>query len=106
MDMLNYLPTELGEHLRSIDLVYAGVIALAFGLLTEGVVGVFLVPAIAAVVYIAAQAIIEPLLNHGAILTPQLDKAMAEQVLTLYVVFLVADTLVYAIKKAVTTIAN
>ena len=44
MDALNYLPTMFTEHLRGIDLVYAGVIAVVFGMLTERAVGVFVVP--------------------------------------------------------------
>jgi hypothetical protein len=106
MDALNYLPTMFTEHLRGIDLVYAGVIAVIFGMLTERAVGVFAVPLIAAGVYIAAQSTIMPLLNHGAIITPELDRQMFEQVVALYIFFLVADTAVYAVKKTIATITT
>ena len=103
MDALNYLPTMIIEHLRGIDLVYAGVIFLFFGLMTERAVGVIVVPLIAAAVYIAAQSTIAPLLHHGAIAAPEFDRAMLEQIVALYIFFLVADTAVYAVKKTVTT---
>lgn len=106
MDAVTGLLSTLMGNLRSIDPVYAGVIALFFGLLTSRVVGIFVLPAAAAAVYIAAQTILPPVFGHAAIVMPDFDKDMLKQVIMLYCVFLVADTAVFAVKSAVGLTSN
>jgi hypothetical protein len=95
----------LGD-LRGIDPVYAGVIALFFGLLTTRMLGIIMLPAAAAAVYIAAQTILPPVFGHAAIVLPEFDREMLQQLITLYFVFLVADTTVFVIKSAVGSVSR
>jgi hypothetical protein len=53
------------------------------------------------VVYVAALLVVPALLNGGSIAMPVLDKALAEKLIAFFVVFLVADLVVFAIKKLV-----
>jgi hypothetical protein len=106
MDVVTSFPTYFFNNLHSINLVYAGIIALFFGVATGGAVGVFFVPAIAAIVYIAARAVIPPLLNHAAIVTPVFDKVLLEQAITLYVAFFVAILVVFAVKRSIQAVTG
>jgi hypothetical protein len=80
---------------------YVAVIALFFGVVTSRVGGVFFVPVVAAVVYIAAQQVIPALLHHTEILVPAFNLALVQKLVALYIVFLVVDTIVFGIKKAI-----
>lgn len=86
------------------NIIYAGVIALLFGLATARFPGVIIMPVLAAIAYVAAQAVIPPLLHHGDIVMPAFDLALVKQLVALYVVFLVVDTVIFGIKKAVLAI--
>ena len=104
MDTLAGMVSVFFANLRGIDPVYAGVIALFFGLLTTRIIGVFVLPAVAAAVYIAAQAILPSLFGHAPVVALDFDKDMVELAITLYFVFLVANTTVFAIKSALGTV--
>lgn len=79
---------------------YAAVVALFFGIVTASRPGLIVVPVIAAVVYIAALALGPVVLSHATLVVPGFDVALAKELIAAYLVFLVADTIVYAIKKA------
>ncbi len=81
--------------------VYAAVIALFFGIVTASRPGVIVVPLVAAVIYIAALAVGPVVLHHAPLVVPGFDIALVKELIAAYIVFLVADTIVYAIKKAV-----
>ena len=80
---------------------YVAVIALFFGIVTSRAGGVFFVPVLAAVVYIAAQQVIPALMHHTEIVVPAFDVALLKKFVALYVVFLVLDTVVFGVKKAI-----
>jgi hypothetical protein len=82
-------------------IIYVGVIALFFGIVTARLPGVLFIPVLAAIVYIAAQQVIPPLLHHTEIAIPVFNLALAKLAVALYVVFLVLDTVVFGIKKAI-----
>lgn len=85
---------------------YVAVIALFFGIVTSRSGGVFFVPVLAAIVYIAAQQAIPALLHHKEIVAPAFDLALVKTVVALYVVFLVLDTVVFGVKKAVLAVID
>lgn len=101
MDVITSFPSYFQTDAQSISLLYAGIIALFFGLANASVAGLFVVSAFAAVVYIAAQAVVPPLISHTPIVMPVLDKVLLEQGLVLYVVFFAAILVVYIAKKSV-----
>jgi hypothetical protein len=108
MDVITSFPAYFFDYLHTVvampNIIYAGVIALLFGIMTARTPGVIFSPVIAAIVYIAALAVIPPLLAHTGIVAPAFDKALLEKGIALYVIFLVADTVVFGIKKAVMAI--
>lgn len=79
--------------------VYAAVVAFFFGLATISKPGLLLVPVVAAIVYIAALVVVPVALNHAKLIVPAIDLALARNLLAAYLVFLVADTLIYGAKK-------
>jgi hypothetical protein len=104
MDIITGLPAYLTgfvHHLDQYHLIQAGVIALFFGIATSSIAGVIIVPLIAAIVYIAADALIPPLLHHTTITAPVFDKALVQEAVALYILFLVAVAIVFAVKKAI-----
>ncbi len=101
MDVFTNFPTYLVADLHSINYLYAGIVAVIFGLLARRALGIILLPVLAAVVYIAALIVVPALLNGGSIAMPVLDKVLVEKLIAFYVVFLVADTVVFAIKKLI-----
>jgi len=82
-------------------LAYAVVIAVFFGIVTASKPGLIVVPVIAAIVYLAALTLVPVVVNHAPLVVPGFDIALARQVIAAYLIFLVADTIVYAVKKAV-----
>lgn len=78
---------------------YAVVIAVFFGIATASRPGLVIVPVIAAIVYIAALVLGPVLINNAKLIVPEFDVALAKQLLATYIVFLVADTVVYIVKK-------
>jgi hypothetical protein len=101
MDVFTTLPSHFMADAQSINLIYAGVIALFFGIANAGLAGLFVVPAIAAIVYIAAQAVIPPLVNHAPIVVPAIDKVLLGHGLVLYAVFFVAILVVFGVKRGI-----
>lgn len=105
MDIVTSFPAYFCSYVHTLyvmpNVIYAGVIALFFGIVTARLAGVFFVPVIATIVYIAAQAVIPAVINHAEIVVPAFDLALAKQAVALYVVFLVVDTVVFGIKKAI-----
>ncbi len=80
---------------------YAAVVALFFGLVTISRPGLLLVPVIAAIVYIAALTVGPVVISHAQLVVPGFDIALAKELFAAYLVFLVADTIIYVIKKCV-----
>lgn len=109
MDIITGLPAYLTgfvHHLDQYHMIQAGVIALFFGIAASSIAGVIIVPAIAAIVYIAADALIPPLMHHTTITMPVFDKALLQEFVALYVFFLVAVAIVFAIKKAIMSVTG
>lgn len=101
MDVITNFPTYFVADLHSINYLYAVIVALIFGLLARKAGGIILLPILASVIYVAAVMYVPTLLNGGAVAMPVFDKALAEKLIAFYVVFLVADTVVFAIKKLI-----
>jgi hypothetical protein len=101
MDVITNFPTYFVADLDSINYLYAGIVAVIFGLLARKTLGVILLPVVAAVIYLAAVMYVPLLLNGGAITMPALDKGLLERLISFYVVFLVADLVVFIIKKLI-----
>ena len=106
MDVITTFPTYFVAGLHQIDPIYGVIIALFFGIATATVVGVIISPILAAIVYIAAKAIIPPLIHHAALVMPAFDKALVKEGLVLYVAFLVAIAVVFAVKKAILSLRH
>jgi hypothetical protein len=87
-------------------LVYVAVIALFFGLITEKFVGVIVIPVLAVVIFIAAQAIGPVVMSRATLMFPVFDLAFVKLAVASYIVFLVLDTVVFAIKKLVGAIID
>ena len=94
------------HHLSTIQLIVGGVIALFFGVATGSVIGLFLAPILAAVVYIAADAVIPPLMHHTSFVMPVFDKTLLHEAIVLYVAFFVAILVVFVIKKAILAVTR
>jgi hypothetical protein len=80
---------------------YAAVVALFFGLATASRAGLVVIPLIAAIVFLAALVVGPYVISHAELVIPKFDSALAWQLLAAYVVFLVADTIVYIAKSVV-----
>ncbi len=107
MDIITSFPAHLTAFLHGLDhyhMIQGGIIALFFGVAVGSIAGVIIVPAIAAIVYIAADAVIPPLMHHTAIVMPVFNKALLQEGVTLYVAFLVAIVVVFVIKKVILSI--
>ena len=104
MDIITEFPKHLCDfvhHLNTIQLITGGVIALFFGVATGTIIGVLVAPILAALVYIAADAVIPALMNHTPFAMPAIDKALLHEAIFLYVAFLVVIVVVFVIKKAI-----
>jgi hypothetical protein len=109
MDIITGLPAYLQQFVHGLDhyhMIQAAVIALFFGIAASSIAGVIIVPVIAAIVYIAADAVIPPLLHHTAIAMPMFDKHMLQEALALYVFFLVAVAIIFVVKKLVLAVTG
>ncbi len=107
MDIITEFPKHFCDfvhYLNTIQLIQGGVIALFFGVATGTIVGLFVAPILAAVVYLAADAVIPPLLNHTPFIMPVFDKALLQEAVTLYVAFLAVIIVVFLVKKAILAI--
>jgi hypothetical protein len=104
MDIITDFPkhfVDFVHHLSTLQLIIGGVIALFFGVATGTIIGLFVAPILAAVLYIAADAVIPPLLHHTSLVMPAFDKALLHEAVTLYFAFLVAIAVVFVIKKVI-----
>ena len=109
MDILTDFPkhfVDFVHHLSTIQMIEGGVIALFFGTATGTIVGLFVAPILAAVLYIAAEAVIPPLLHHTSFAMPAFDKALLQEAITLYVLFLLAIAVVFVIKKVILAVTR
>ncbi len=110
MDIVTSFPAYFMDFVKTLEVApayyYVAVIALFFGIVTARAGGVFFVPVLAAVVYIAAQQVVPALIHHAEITVPVFDLALAKKVVALYVVFLVLDTVVFAVKKAILAVID
>lgn len=86
--------------------IYVAVIALFFGLITKQFAGVIVIPVLATAIFLAAQVIGPVLLSHAALTVPAFDLALAKTAVAAYIVFLVLDTVVFAIKKLILKIID
>ncbi|MGA7674767.1 MAG: hypothetical protein WCA78_06925 [Rhizomicrobium sp.] len=87
-------------HLDMLHMVIGGVIALLLGVATGTIIRLFVVPILAAVAYIAADAAIPMVLHHTAFVMPVFDKVLLYEAITLYVAFFMAIFVVFVIKNA------
>ncbi|MDE2135085.1 MAG: hypothetical protein KGM97_05350 [Alphaproteobacteria bacterium] len=102
MEIVSNLPkyiVDFVHHLGMLHMVMGVVIALFFGVATGSVIGLFLAPILAAIVYIAADAVVPSLMHHTPLVMPHFDKALLQEALALYVVFFVMILIVFAVKK-------
>jgi hypothetical protein len=109
MDIITDFPKHLCDfvhHLSTLQLIMGGVIALVIGVATGTIIGLFVAPIIAAVAYIAADAVIPPLLHHTPLVMPAFDKALLHEAITLYVAFFVVIVVVFVIKKAILAVTR
>jgi len=109
MDIITEFPKHFCDfmhHLNTIQMITGGVIALLLGVATGTVIGVLVAPILGAALYIAADAVIPPLLHHTSIAMPVFDKAMLKEAVVLYVAFLVVIVVVFAIKKAILAVTR
>jgi hypothetical protein len=90
-----------GVVLVSPNYIYAAVIALFFGLITKRAAGVFFIPVLATVVFLAALMIGPVVLKHEPLVYPTFDLDYAKHAGVYYVTFLVAGGVVFAIKKLI-----
>jgi hypothetical protein len=107
MDIITSFHTHFIDFLHHLDhyhMIQGAIIALFFGVVVGSLPGLIIVPVLAAIVYIAADAVIPPLMNHGHIVMPVFDKALLQEGVTLYVAFLVAIVVVFAVKKLILSI--
>lgn len=104
MDVIASFHAYFRDFLHGMDhyhLIQAALIALFFGIATASITGLFVVPVIAALVYIAADVVIPPLIHHAPIVMPAMNAALLKEGVALYLIMLIAMAVVFAIKKAV-----
>lgn len=110
MDMVTSFPAYFVGYVHTLiampTVIYVAVIALFFGLITDKLAGVIVHPAMAAVVFIASQVIAPVVTSHAEMVLPVFDAAFAKMAVALYIVFLVLDTVVFAVKKLVVKILD
>ena len=109
MDIINQFPThflDFVHHLTLMQHIVLGLVALFFGVATGTVIGLFLAPILATIVYIAADAVIPPLMNHTSFVMPAFDKALAHEAVFLYIAFFVAILIVFLVKKAILAVTR
>jgi len=109
MDIITHFHTNLLDfmhHLNTVQGIVLGIIALFFGISTGSVVGLFLAPLLGAIVYIAADHVIPPLMHHTSFVMPAFDKAMLNEAVILYVALFVAILVIFAVKKIILKITG
>ncbi len=99
MQLSNDLWGIVREGFDHIKLVQGLVIGILGGLMVSSVGGLFVVPLMAAIVYIAADAIIPAVTNHNNLVWPPIDSAFWHELLSLYVAFFVLIALIYVAKS-------
>ncbi|GAA0538165.1 hypothetical protein FHS83_003545 [Rhizomicrobium palustre] len=88
--------------LLSMPLVFCGaVVAVFFGLVTVSRAGLVLVPAVAAIVFTTLSVFVPNLIGHAPLSIPAFDVMLLRGLVAAYVVFLIADSVVFAVKKAI-----
>jgi len=95
----SYLVVFLHDVVTVPHVYYAVVVAVFFGLATVSRPGLLMVPLIAAIVYIASLALGPVLFYNGKLVVPGFDIGLAKELLAAYLLFLLADAIVFAIKK-------
>jgi hypothetical protein len=110
MDIVTSFPAYFVGYVHTLlvmpTVVYVAVIALFFGLITNKFAGVILIPVLATIIFIAAQVIGPVVTSRAALTVPAMDCAFAKMAVASYIVFLVLDTVVFAIKKLVVAILD
>lgn len=109
MDIITHLQTnflDFVHHLSTVQWIVVGIIALFFGMATGSAVGLFLAPLLGAIVYIAADHVIPPLMHHTSFVMPAFDKAMLHEAIFLYILFFVTILVIFAVKKIVLKITG
>ncbi len=87
-------------------IVYVGVIALFFGLVTKDFAGVIFTPVVAGLIFLAVQLVEPVVVKHAPLAFPALDLAFAKLAVAVYVVFLVLDLVVFLVKKVILKITG
>jgi len=110
MDVVTSFPAYFAGFVHTLPVfptyIYVAVIALFFGLAAERVGGVLFLPVLSAVVFVAALAVIPPLLANGDITVPAFDLDLAKKLVAAYAVFLVLGAVVFAVKKVLVAILD
>lgn len=110
MEIIQSFPAFFVGYVHSLPvmptIIYVAIIALFFGLITQRLAGVIIVPILATAIFIAAQIIMPVVLNHAVLAAPVFDLAFAKLAVAGYIVFLVLDTVVFAIKKLILKIVG
>jgi hypothetical protein len=107
MDVITSFHAYFREFLHGMDhyhLIQAAIIALFFGMATASITGLFIVPIVAALVYIGADTIIPPLMHHTPIVMPAMNAALLKEGIALYIIMLIAMAVVFTIKKVILNI--
>jgi hypothetical protein len=91
--------TYFREGLAHVNLIQAVVIALLGMLATSSVLGVFIAAALSVVIHILVNQLWPVLFAHGSFAAPKMDNTFWHMVVTLYILYLVAIGVLYAIKS-------
>ena len=83
------------DHIKPIQGLVIGVL---FVLMAGSITSLFILPALAAIVYITADAMIPALVNHIDLALPRFDAHLWHVFLTLYCVYFVAAAVVFGIR--------
>lgn len=110
MDIVTSFPAYFVGYVHTLiampTVIYVAVVALFFGLITNKLAGVIVIPVLATAVFIVALALGPVFLNNAALVFPPFDLALAKVAVASYAVFLVLDTVVFAVKKAAVAILD
>jgi len=80
------------------------VIGILFGLLANSFGAVFVAPLLAAIAYVAVDAMIPMVTAHKPFVMPVFDTAFLHAFVSLYIAFLVIVAVVFAIKSVISSI--
>jgi hypothetical protein len=110
MDIVTSYPAYFITFVHSLlvmpTIIYVGVIALFFGLVTKDFAGVIFTPIVAGVIFLAVQLVEPVVVKHAPLAFPAMDMAFAKLAVAVYITFLVLDLVVFLVKKLVLKITG